>query len=85
MHFTYGFVYYLTIIIGVLNLLMILFTLKPIRRIFFNFLSKHRLRDNVVLSSIIYITYAVVLLILLDSIWTYLYTKDSVDPSIYSS
>lgn len=85
MYVTYGFVYCLTIIIAVINILMIVFTIRPIRRIFFNFLSHHRLRDNVIVSSIIYIMYAIVIIILLDSIWTYYYIKDTIDPSTFLS
>ena len=78
MHVTYGFVYYFTIFIAVMNILMVIFAIRPIRRLFFNFIRKYRLRDNAVASSIIYIIYAVIFFILVDSLWTYFTLKNTI-------
>ena len=79
MHVTYGFVYYFTILVSIFNVCMIVFAIRPLRRVFFNFIKKYSLLENVVLSSIIYIIYAVIIIILVDSLWTYWTLKSMID------
>lgn len=71
MHVTYGFVFYFTIFVSILNVSMLIFVFRPIRRIMFNFLKRHHILENYILASVLYIIYAIIFIILADSVWTY--------------
>ena len=79
MHVTYGFVFYYTIFMIILNLSLILFLLRGTRRPVFNMLKKLRIGESQIVVSIIYISYAIIFVILADSIWSYFTIRNSMD------
>ena len=71
MHVTYGFVYYFTIFMLLMTVSLSVFGLRGLRKRFFNYMKKIRLMDHFVFQSLVYISFIVIFLILIDSIWTY--------------
>ena len=71
MHVTYGFVYYICVIMLVFTLSLVIFVNRTLRKKFFDYLKKVRLMDNLIVQSVVYISFIVIFVILIDSIWTY--------------
>jgi hypothetical protein len=71
MHVTYGFVYYFTIFMLFMTLSLTVFALRGLRKRFFNYMKKVKLMDHFIVQSIVYISFIVIFVILIDSVWTY--------------
>jgi len=71
MHVTYGFVYYFTVFMIMMTVSLIAFTLRPLRKRVFDYLKKIKLMDHFVIQSVVYISFVVIFVILIDSVWTY--------------
>jgi hypothetical protein len=71
MHVTYGFVYYFTIFMLLMTMSLSIFALRGLRKRFFNYMKKIRLMDHFVFQSLVYISFIVIFVILIDSVWTY--------------
>ncbi len=71
MHVTYGFVYYICIIMFTFTLSLVIFVNRTLRKKFFDYLKKVRLMDNLIVQSVVYISFIVIFVILVDSVWTY--------------
>ena len=71
MHVTYGFVYYFCILMITMTISLTVFTLRPLRKKVFDYLKKIKLMDHFVVQSIVYISFIVIFVILIDSVWTY--------------
>lgn len=71
MHVTYGFVYYFAIFMVILTLSLSVFFFRKIRKFVFDFLDNSKILDNQILKASIYISFVVIGIILVDSIWTY--------------
>lgn len=71
MHITYGFVFYFSLTMLALTVSLSAFALRPLRRVFFNWLRKVRLMDHFIVQSIVYISFVVIFVILMDAVWTY--------------
>jgi hypothetical protein len=71
MHVTYGFVYYFTIFMLLMTVSLSIFALRGLRKRFFNYMKKIRLMDHFVFQSLVYISFIVIFVILIDSVWTY--------------
>lgn len=71
MHVTYGFVYYFTIFMLCMTLSLAIFAIRGLRKRFFNYMKKVKLMDHFIVQSIVYISFIVIFVILIDSIWTY--------------
>ena len=72
MHVTFAFVYYFLIVTVVLTLLLALFAIKSVRKVFFEFASSKKLFENQFIVYAKYLAFAVILIILADSVMTYL-------------
>lgn len=79
MHLTYGFVLYFSLTMIALTLSLVIFVFRPIRRLVFNFFKRYRL-DNSLIQYALYISFAIIGLILIDSIWTYYSLKHILSP-----
>jgi len=71
MHVTYGFVYYFTVFMIMMTVSLTAFTLRPLRKRVFDYLKKIKLMDHFVIQSVVYISFVVIFVILIDSVWTY--------------
>lgn len=71
MHVTYGFVYYFTIFMLCMTLSLCVFALRGLRKRFFNYMKKVKLMDHFIVQSVVYISFIVIFVILIDSVWTY--------------
>lgn len=75
MHVTYGFVYYFCILIIAMTVSLSVFVIRPLRKKVFNYFKKIKLMDHFFIQSIVYISFFVIFVILIDAIWTYLSLK----------
>lgn len=71
MHVTYGFVYYFTLVFLFLTASLVIFVVRSIRRPAFNFLKKHKILDHFAIQITLAISFVVIIVILIDSIFTY--------------
>lgn len=71
MHVTYGFVYYFCVIMITMTVSLSAFVIRPLRKKVFDYLKKIRLMDHFVIQSIVYISFVVIFVILIDAVWTY--------------
>lgn len=71
MHVTYGFVYYFCIVMVAMTASLSIFVLRPLRKKVFDYMKKIKLMDNFVVQSIVYISFFVIFVILIDAVWTY--------------
>jgi len=71
MHVTYGFVYYFAILMVILTVGLVIFFFRKARKIVFDFLDNSKILDNQILHAAIYISFVVIGIILIDSVWTY--------------
>lgn len=71
MHVTFGFVYYFCILMITLTVSLSIFVLRPLRKRVFDYLKKIKLMDNFIVQSIVYISFFVIFVILIDAVWTY--------------
>ena len=77
MHITYALVYYFSIIIMIKTVLLFVFAVKSIRKKFFSFVTKNKLYENQIINAIIYLFFALILIILVDSVITYFNVKNT--------
>ena len=77
MHITYALVYYFSIIIVIKTALLLVFAVKSIRKKFFSFVTRNKLYENQVINAIVYLFFALILIILVDSVATYFNVKGS--------
>lgn len=71
MHVTYGFVYYFTLVFLFLTASLLIFVVRSIRRPVFNFLKKHKVMEHFSIQIALAISFIVIIVILIDSIFTY--------------
>ncbi len=79
MHVTYGFVYYFSILMITMTVSLSVFTLRPLRKKVFDYLKKIKLMDNFIVQSVVYISFVVIFVILIDAVWTYLSLKRNLE------
>lgn len=79
MHVTYGFVYYFSILMITMTISLSVFTLRPLRKKVFDYLKKIKLMDNFIVQSVVYISFVVIFVILIDAVWTYLSLKRNLE------
>lgn len=75
MHVTYGFVYYFSLLMITMTVSLSMFALRPLRKKVFDYLKKIRLMDNFIVQSVVYISFVVIFVILIDAVWTYFSLK----------
>lgn len=71
MHVTYGFVYYFSILMVTMTVGLTIFTFRPLRKRVFDYLKKIKLMDHFIVQSVVYISFFVIFVILIDAVWTY--------------
>lgn len=71
MKISYGFVFYFEILMILLTVLTILLYFRPIRKLVFRFTDKFRIGEGPVYNTIYWIIFAVIAIILIDSVLTY--------------
>ena len=79
MHVTYGFVYYFCLIMITATVSLTVFVLRLLRKKVFNYLKKIKLMDNFVVQSVVYISFFVIFVILIDAVWTYYGLKQNLE------
>lgn len=79
MHVTYGFVYYFCLLMITATLGLSVFVLRPLRKKVFDYLKKIKLMDHFVVQSIVYISFFVISVILIDAVWTYYGLKQNLE------
>ena len=79
MHVTYGFVYYFCLLMITATVSLTVFVLRPLRKKVFDYLKKIKLMDNFVVQSIVYISFFVIFVILIDAVWTYYGLKQNLE------
>jgi hypothetical protein len=79
MHVTYGFVYYFCLMMITATVSLTVFVLRPLRKKVFDYLKKIKLMDNFVVQSIVYISFFVIFVILIDAVWTYYGLKQNLE------
>lgn len=79
MHVTYGFVYYFCLMMITATLGLSVFVLRPLRKKVFDYLKKIKLMDHFVVQSIVYISFFVIFVILIDAVWTYYGLKQNLE------
>ena len=79
MHVTYAFVYYFLIMMVLLSIGLVVFAVRAIRKNFFAFVDKHKLSDNAYFTAAIYLAFAIIIIILGDSIMTYSSMRNSLE------
>jgi hypothetical protein len=83
MRVTYGFVYYFCLAMIAMTVSLSIFAIRSLRKKFFDYLKKIRLMDNFIIQSIVYISFFVIFIILIDSIWTYFSFKRNLEAGTY--
>lgn len=76
MHVTYGFVFYFMCLLIGLTLLLAFFAIRTIRKFFFRMADNFKLFENQFLIAAKYIAFAVILIILIDAVNTYISFSD---------
>jgi len=79
MHVTYGFVYYFCLLMIAATVGLSVFVLRPLRKKVFDYLKKIRLMDHFAFQSIVYISFFVIFVILIDAVWTYYGLKQNLE------
>jgi hypothetical protein len=79
MHVTYGFVYYFCLIMITATVSLTVFVFRPLRKKVFDYLKKIKLMDNFVVQSVVYISFFVIFVILIDAVWTYYGLKQNLE------
>ena len=79
MHVTYAFVYYFTILLIVATVLLASCAIKSVRKFFFGIIAKMKLFENQFFIAAVCIAFAVILIILTDSVVTYLSMKNELE------
>lgn len=83
MHVTYGFVYYFSILMIGATLSLTVFILRPLRKKVFDYLKKIKLMDNFLVQSVVYISFFVIFVILIDAVWTYYGLRQNLERGIF--
>ena len=71
MHVTFGFVYYFCILMITMTVSLSVFVVRPLRKRVFDYLKRIKLMDHFLVQSIVYISFFVIFVILIDAVWTY--------------
>lgn len=79
MHVTYGFVYYFSILMIIMTISLSAFVLRPLRKKVFDYLKKIKLMDHFLVQSVVYISFFVIFVILIDAVWTYYSLKRNLE------
>jgi hypothetical protein len=82
MHVTYAFVYYFLLIVMFKTFMTVLFCIPQVRRFFFSFVTKHKLADSQYVKGILYLAFAIILIIMADSIMTYVSVRGTMNNGI---
>jgi hypothetical protein len=77
MKISYGFVFYFEILMILLTVLLILLYFRPIRKLVFRFADKYRIGEGPIYNTIFWIIFAVISIILIDSVLTYWAIKET--------
>jgi hypothetical protein len=85
MHVTYGFVYYFCLLMITATVGLSIFVLRPLRKKVFDYLKKIRLMDHFIVQSIVYISFFVISVILIDAVWTYYGLKQNLERGNFST
>ena len=83
MHITYGFVYYFCILMITMTASLSVFVFRPLRKRVFDYLKKIKLMDHFVIQSVVYISFFVIFVILIDAVWTYYGLKKNLDSGTF--
>ncbi len=83
MHVTYGFVYYFCVFMITATASLSVFVVRPLRKKVFDYMKKIKLMDHFVIQSIVYISFFVIFVILIDAVWTYYGLRKNLDAGIY--
>lgn len=79
MHVTFGFVYYFCILMITMTVSLSVFVIRPLRKRVFDYLKKIKLMDHFIVQSIVYISFFVIFVILIDAVWTYYSLKRNLE------
>ena len=79
MHVTYGFVYYFCVIMLAMTASLSVFVFRPLRKKVCSFFKRVKLMDHFLVQSIVYISFVVIFVILIDAVWTYYSLKKNLD------
>lgn len=82
MHVTYAFVYYFLLIVMFKTFMTVFFCIPQVRRLFFSFVTKHKLADSQYVKGIVYLAFAIILIIMADSIMTYVSVRGTMNNGI---
>ena len=83
MHVTYGFVYYFCLLMIGATVSLSAFVVRPLRKKVFDYMKKIKLMDHFIVQSIVYISFFVIFVILIDAVWTYLGLKQNLERGNY--
>lgn len=79
MHVTFGFVYYFCIFMITMTVSLSVFVIRPLRKRVFDYLKKIKLMDHFIVQSVVYISFFVIFVILIDAVWTYYSLKRNLE------
>lgn len=71
MHVTYGSVYYFTLLTMFMTLGLAVFWIRKVRKCMLDWVQGYRVGDSQLMQSFLYISFSVIVVIMVDSIWTY--------------
>lgn len=77
MKISYGFVFYFQILMVVLTVALILLYFGPIRKLIFGLADKFKIGQGPIYNTIFWIIFAVIAIILIDSVLTYWAIKET--------
>lgn len=79
MKISYGFVFYFEVFMVFLTIALILLYFRPIRNFIFSFADKYKLFEGPIYNTIWWIIFAVISIILIDSVLTYWAIKETLE------
>jgi hypothetical protein len=82
MKISYGFVFYLEVVIIALTALQTVLYLKPIRNLIFTILNRYQFGEGRIIRMLWWIIFLVITIILLDSVLSYWSIRETLKPCI---
>lgn len=79
MKISYGFVFYFEILMIALTILLILLYFRPIRKLIFGIADRYKIGEGPIYNTIFWIIFAVIAIILIDSVLTYLAIRETLE------
>ncbi len=83
MKISFGFVFYFEVFLIILTASLALLYFKTLRNIVFRFLDKYRIGEGPLYNTLWWIVFAVICIILIDSVLTYWAIRETLEMGIY--